>query len=57
MKLSNLTIQVEREVFFQHLSGLGASLGQIDNGNVVLRTSNLNNTDRDSAFINIEKFI
>lgn len=57
MKLSNLTIQVEREVFFQHLSGLGASLGQIDHGNAVLRTTNPNNLERDSAYINIEKFI
>ena len=56
MKLSNLTVQIEREVFFQHLSGLGASLGQIDPSKAVHRSTN-SSIERDSSFINIEKFI
>ncbi|RNA16686.1 Zinc transporter 5, partial [Brachionus plicatilis] len=42
LKLNNLTLQIEKKIFFQHLQGLGANLGQIDNANVVYRQDNLN---------------
>lgn len=55
MKLSNLTVQLEKEMFFEHLSGLGADMGQISESKRVYRRSS------DSAsqlpLINIEKFV
>jgi len=52
MKLSNLTVQLEKDVFFQHLSGMGASMGQINESNRVYKPETGH-----SSFINIEKFI
>jgi hypothetical protein len=51
--LSSLTIQIEKETFFQHLSGLGANMGQIDESKVVRRAAQQEGT----GFINIEKFV
>ena len=55
MKLSNITVQIEKEVFFAHLSGLGASMGQIDPAKSVHK--NMDSNTQLASFINIEKFI
>jgi hypothetical protein len=52
LKLSNLTIQIEKETFFQHLSGLGANMGQIDDTRTVRKSQ-----QEGTGFINIEKFV
>lgn len=56
MKLSYLTVQLEKAVFFQHLSGLGANLGQIDDSKCIYK---LHDSSRSGGteFINIEKFV
>ena len=55
MKLSNLAVQLEKEIFFQHLSGLGANMGQIGDSNRVYKS--IESHDQHSALINIEKFV
>lgn len=52
MKLSNLTVQLEKEVFFQHLSGLGADMGQISESKRVYKSH-----DQQNSLINVEKFV
>jgi len=54
MKLSNLTVQMEKETFF--LLGLGANMGQIDDSKKVYRISDVTNNDS-TTFINVEKFV
>ena len=56
LKLSNVTVQIEKETFFQHLSGLGANMGQIDESKVVQRTQG-NAEPQNSSYINVEKFV
>ena len=58
LKLANLTVQIEKEVFFQHLSGLGANLGQISESKRVYRTAAAGTTsDSSTSYVNIEKFV
>lgn len=57
MKLSNLTIQIEKDVFFNHLSGLGANMGQIDESKAVHRTNETASSIHNNQFINVEKFV
>ena len=57
MKLANLTVQVEKEVFFQHLLGLGANMGQINESKRVYKTAASTGESSASSFINIEKFV
>lgn len=51
MKLNHLTIQIERTSFFHHLSGLGASMGQIDESKSVF------NDKINKNVVNFEKFV
>lgn len=53
MKLNYLTVQLEKGSFFQHLSGLGASMGQIDESKSVFNDGQINRSD----LVNIEKFV
>ena len=50
-----MTVQIEKEFFFQHLSGLGANMGQIDTSRIVQRS----NEDKlaQNTLINFEKFV
>lgn len=60
MKLANLTVQVEKEVFFQHLLGLGANMGQINESKRIYKTASSSGdpaNPANSSFINIEKFV
>ncbi len=55
MKLSNVTVQLEKEVFLEHLAGLGAHMGQISESRRVYRR-----TDRgggQNVLVNVEKFV
>jgi len=57
MKIGNVTIQIEKEAFFQHLMALGANTGQIQNYKRVFktnRTSHSSTYDPNSSF---EKFV
>lgn len=54
MKLSYLTVQLEKEAFFNHLLGLGANMGQISDSKRVYRSQN---SVEINSFINIEKFV
>lgn len=54
MKLSNLTVQLEKEVFFQHLAGLGANMGQINESKRIYR---IQESSEQNSFINVEKFV
>lgn len=54
LKLTNLVVQLEKEVFFQHLQGLGANMGQINESKRVYKNQNSADT---SAFVNVEKFV
>lgn len=55
MKLSNLTVQLEKEMFFEHLSGLGADMGQISESKRVYRRSS--DSTNQAPLINIENFV
>jgi len=53
MKLSNLTVQLEKEVFFEHLAGLGAHMGQMSESNRIYKKM-----DRaQGVLVNVEKFV
>jgi solute carrier family 30 (zinc transporter), member 5/7 len=54
LKLTNLTVQLEKEVFFQHLIGLGANMGQMSDSNRVYKNQN---TIDSNALINVEKYV
>lgn len=54
LKLTTLTIQLEKEIFFQHLIGLGANMGQISESKRVYK--NQNELDSNS-YLNVEKFV
>jgi hypothetical protein len=54
MKLSNLTVQLEKEMFIEHLSGLGADMGQISESKRVYKSLE---TVSQTPLINIEKFV
>ena len=56
VKLSNVTIQIEKEVFFQHLNGLGADMGQIRDSKRTYR-SHEQSCAESATCINIEKVV
>ena len=51
-----LTVQLEKATFFQHLSGLGASMGQIDESKSVFRSQN-SLLVADAISLNVEKYV
>lgn len=53
LKLTNITVQLEKEVFFQHLLGLGANMGQMNESKRIYK----NQSGSDNSFINVEKFV
>lgn len=54
MKLTNLTVQLEKEIFIQHLNGLGANMGQINESKRVYKSQE---SAEANVFLNVEKFI
>jgi hypothetical protein len=51
MKLSDVTVQLEKDVFFQHLMGLGC---QVNDSKRVYKNQD---SYEQNNFINVEKFV
>lgn len=54
MKSTNLTVQLEKEIFIQHLNGLGANMAQINESKRVYKSQE---SAEANVFLNVEKFI
>ena len=52
-KIGNITVQIEKEIYFQHLMGLGTNMVQINDNKRVYRA----NKSDGVSFLHIEKLI
>jgi hypothetical protein len=52
-KVANITVQIEKEIYFQHLLGLGANMVQINDNRRVYRAIK----NDVSSFLHIEKCV
>lgn len=55
LKVANTTVQVEKEIYFQHLMGLGANMVQISDTKRVYRQNKPDNHAH--TFVNVEKYV